>query len=314
MTKIDIITAAFNEEAVISFFLESLEKELSNLVDYDFNLIIVNDGSYDKTEEIILSFPRKSFTLNYISFSRNFGKEAAITAGIENSEFDAAIIIDCDLQDPTELIPEMLRKWNFGEKKNILAKRASRKEDGIAKRNSAGIFYKIINKISESEIPENVGDFRLIDKDVIQAIQKLKEKTRFMKGLLSWPGYSIDHVYYNRPERHSGETKWNFFKLWKLALDGIFSFSSLPLKIWSYIGLLMTIPATIFLIIVLIDRFFGNHSVDGYASTMAVILFIGSIQLIGIGVIGEYIARIYDEVKSRPIYIIDKEIKRSKRS
>lgn len=306
MKKIDIITAAFNESQVLGLFLCRLNDKLGKIKNIDFRLILVNDGSNDNTLGKFKKYQPENFTKKTISLSRNFGKEAAITAGIDHSDADAAIIIDTDLQDPLEVIPMLIEQWNKGYK-NILARRVSRKDDSFFKRKSAECFYNLINKMSETPIPKNTGDFRLIDKIVIDDIKKLKEKNRFMKGILSWSGYSTTFVDYERTKRAAGETKWNFIKLWKLALDGIFSFSSVPLKIWSYLGIAMAIPSGIFILFIIGNKLVGGHAADGYTSIMATILFLGSVQLIGIGILGEYLSRIYNEVKNRPIYLIDQE-------
>ena len=314
--KIYFITAAFNEEEILPLFLTSLDGIIKSCpTNYSYYLYIINDGSLDDTENVILNYIPKNFTLEYKKFSRNFGKEAAITAGIESIHTEShleedfcAIILDCDLEDPLEIIPKMIQKWEEGFK-NVLARRVRRDEDSPIKRNTAKYFYRIINKISDSDIHENVGDFRLIDKDVVFAVQKLKEKNRFMKGILSWPGFNKTFIDYSRPKRPKGETKWNYVKLWKLALDGIFSFSSVPLKVWSYIGIFLSIPSGLYLFYIFFNKIFIGVNVDGYSSIMASILFMGSVQLISLGVIGEYLSRVFDETKNRPLYIIEKSHK-----
>ena len=238
------------------------------------------------------------------NFFRNFGKEAALLAGLNYASGDAFIPIDVDLQDPIEVANQLIEKWLDTNADCILAKRKDRSIDSFSKRKTAEFFYKLHNKISDTKIEENVGDFRLINKMVRDNILKLPEKNLFMKGILSWCGGKIEVIEYTRTARYAGETKFNAIKLWKLALDGITSFSTFPLKIWTYLGFIVAFVSFFYASILIFQKVFLGNEVAGYASIITCILFLGGIQLIGIGILGEYIGRIYIEAKQRPRYII----------
>ncbi|MEI8054692.1 MAG: glycosyltransferase family 2 protein [bacterium] len=236
---------------------------------------------------------------------RNFRKEAALTAGIDFATGDAVIPIDADLQDPPELIVTMLQKWEEGFEV-VLAKRRKRLGDSWLKRNSANCFYKFHNWLADFKIPDNVGDFRLMDRAVVEALKKLSERQRFMKGLFAWIGFKSTIIEYDRSIRISGTTKWNKWKLWNFAIDGITSFSTLPLRIWSYLGFLLALFAFLYGSWIMLRTVISGVDLPGYASLFVAILFIGGVQLIGIGVLGEYLGRVYQETKQRPIYVVRK--------
>ncbi len=302
--KISLVIPVFNEEEAIPFFYNAIRSD-NFLSKHEVELIFINDGSKDKTSSIIENLLNKDYLVKLIDFSRNFGKESAMFCGLEYSTGDIVIPIDVDLQDPINVIPKMIEKYKSGVD-IVLAKRIDRSSDSFFKRFSANFFYKIHNKISNPKIEENVGDFRLISRQAVEEIIKLPERQLFMKGILSWVGFKTEIVEYKREERIAGKTKFNGWKLWNFALEGFTSFSTLPLRIWTYIGFLVSVIAFIFSIIIIFKKIFWGDPVSGYASTMVAILFIGGIQLVGIGVLGEYIGRIYMETKQRPKYIIKK--------
>ena len=244
--------------------------------------------------------------IRIINFSRNFGKEAALTAGLDKARGEAAIPIDVDLQDPPELIKELVARWREGYDV-ILAKRADRTSDSFAKRVSADLFYKLNGKISNVDIPNNVGDFRLMSKRVVEALKQLPENQRFMKGLFAWVGFKTTVIEYVREKREAGQSSFNGWKLWNFALDGITSFSTLPLRIWLYIGALVSFLSFLYGSFIILKTLIFGVDLPGYASLAVIMLFLGGIQLIGIGILGEYIGRIYSESKRRPSYIIEGE-------
>lgn len=302
--KISLIVPVFNEEDTIPIFYKTV-REFAGLKDHLVELVFVNDGSKDSTEAIIQALASADTNVKAISFTRNFGKEPALFAGLEHASGDAIIPIDVDLQDPIEVIPELIKKWRGGADM-VLAKRTDRSTDGHLKRKSAELFYKLHNKISTPKIEENVGDFRLMSRDVVENIKLLPERNLFMKGVLSWVGGNTEVVEYSRAERVAGTSKFNGWKLWNLALEGITSFSTFPLRIWTYIGLFVASLSFIYGGWLVLDTLVFGNPVRGYPSVMVSILFLGGIQLIGIGVLGEYIGRIYIETKNRPRYIAKK--------
>ncbi|EOG8149115.1 glycosyltransferase family 2 protein [Citrobacter werkmanii] len=303
--KISLIVPVFNEEDTIPIFYNTVRGQ-EELKKYDVEIVFINDGSKDATESIINALAVSDKLVVPISFTRNFGKEPAIFAGLERSSGEAVIPIDVDLQDPIEIIPLMVDKWLAGAD-IVLAKRADRSTDGKLKRKTAEWFYKLHNKISDPKIEENVGDFRLMSRDVVDNIKLMPERNLFMKGVLSWVGGSTDVVEYTRAGRIAGKSKFNGWKLWNLALEGITSFSTFPLRIWTYIGFFVAAVSFLFGAWMIIDKIFWGNPVAGYPSIIVSILFLGGIQLIGIGVLGEYIGRIYIETKQRPRYIVKKQ-------
>lgn len=302
---ISIVCPCFNEEQVIGIFLEHIERVLEK-TQKKYEIIFINDGSIDDTLTILLEMKNKHNNIRILNLSRNFGKEAALTAGLEHTLGDIIIPIDVDLQDPPKLILSFIKKWEEGYDV-VLAKRVDRTSDSFAKKFSAESFYKIHNKISDISIPPNVGDYRLMTRKVIQTLKKMPENQRFMKGIFAWAGYKTAVVEYKREPRVAGQTSFNGWKLWNLALDGITSFSTVPLRIWLYIGILISFFSFGYGSIIIIKTMILGIDLPGYASMLTMVLFLGGIQLMGIGILGEYIGRIYNEAKRRPIYIIENE-------
>ncbi len=303
--EISIVCPCFNEEEVIEMFMNEINIVL-NEVNRSFEIIFINDGSQDHTMDRLIYAKKKYKHIRIINLSRNFGKEAALTAGLDEAHGEVIIPIDADLQDPPRLIKDFIAHWQEGSDV-VLAKRLDRSSDSFAKRFSASIFYKFHNKISNIAIPENVGDYRLITRKVLNAIQDLPENQRFMKGIFAWVGFKTTIVEYKRDSRRAGNTSFNGWKLWNLALEGITSFGAWPLKIWFYIGIVISLLSFIYGSLIIIKTIFFGVDAPGYASTMTTMLFLGGIQLIGIGLLGEYIGRIYMESKRRPTYIIESE-------
>jgi len=301
MITLSIVVPVLNEEESIPLFLNTIKPHLDALVP-TWEIVFVDDGSTDTTRDVILHHHNLDPRICLVELSRNFGKEAALTAGLEWSRGEAVIPMDVDLQDPPEVIAEFIRLWKEGFDV-VLGQRTSRDQDTQAKRASAGAFYSLFNKISEYKIEPNVGDFRLMTREVVDATLQLREKNRFMKGLFAWVGYKTALVPYSRPERAAGVGKFNYWKLWNFALDGITGFSTLPLRIWTYIGSLIAFGALVFLLMTIVKTLFYGNDTPGYASMMSVILFLGAAQLISLGIMGEYIGRMYKEIKNRPIYI-----------
>ena len=304
---VTLVVPVFNESDSIGLFLQSISKELSSIVS-TLELIFIDDGSVDDTLEILVEEKKNSpISIKIISLSRNFGKEAALTAGLDAAKGDVVVPIDVDLQDPPELILEFIAKWKEGYDV-VYGVRVDRSSDTVVKRKTSEWFYKLFSSMSDTKLPANAGDFRLLDKKVVQAIARVREKTRFMKGIFSWVGFKSCSVEYSRPERAAGSTKWNYRKLLGFAIDGIFSFSELPLKVWVYIGMAISFTSFVYAGSLLIRTLVMGVDLPGYASMMVSLLFLGGIQLISIGILGEYIGRIFFETKQRPIYIIDEII------
>ena len=302
---LSIVVPCYNEEDVINIFLNKIFSVLA-YVNKDFEIVFVNDGSRDNTLAVLKEKAQEYDNVRVINLSRNFGKEAALTAGLDASRGEVVVPIDVDLQDPPELILDFIKKYEEGYDV-VVGKRVDRTTDSFAKRISAEFFYKIHNKISDIEIPHNVGDYRLMSRRVVDELKKLPESQRFMKGLFAWLGFKTAVVEYKRDERIAGDSSFNGWKLWNFALDGITSFSTAPLRVWLYIGLVLAFISFIYgSWIILKTLLFGVDS-PGYASMITVVLFLGGIQLMGIGILGEYIGRIYVESKNRPIYIVENE-------
>ncbi|WP_346827857.1 glycosyltransferase family 2 protein [Serratia inhibens] len=301
--RISLVVPVFNEEDAIPIFYQEVRQKLAS---HQVEIIFVNDGSNDRTAVILNELEKIDSLVRALSFTRNFGKESALFAGLEHSTGDAIIPIDVDLQDPIEVIPQLISRWQDGADV-VLAKRVDRSSDGHLKRKTAEWFYRLHNIISSPKIEENVGDFRLMSRETVENIKRLPERNLFMKGILSWVGGRVDIVEYSRSERVAGISKFNGWKLWNLALEGITSFSTFPLRIWSYIGLFVAGCSFFYGAYMFIDTMLFGNPVKGYTSIMVSMLFLGGVQLIGIGVLGEYIGRIYIETKDRPKYIINKK-------
>ena len=300
--KISLVVPVFNEEDAIPIFYKAV-REFEELKQHEVEIVFINDGSKDSTESIINALALADPLVVPLSFTRNFGKEPALFAGLDHASGEAIIPIDVDLQDPIEVIPHLIEKWQAGADM-VLAKRSDRCTDGRLKRKTAEWFYKLHNKISNPQIEENVGDFRLMSREVVENIQLMPERNLFMKGVLSWVGGRTDVVEYARAERVAGSTKFNGWKLWNLALEGITSFSTFPLRVWMYIGFIIASISFLYGAWMTLQTLIIGNPIKGYTSLLVSILFIGGVQLIGIGVLGEYIGRIYIETKKRPRYCL----------
>ena len=300
---ISIVTPFFNEGAGVLHFHQSLKNSIDDLTDFDFEIICIDDGSKDETLSRLIDSSKKDSRIIVLELSRNFGKEAAMSAGIDAATGDCVIPIDADLQDPPSLIAMMLKEWQKGAEV-VLAKRIDRSTDSFVKRKTAEIFYRLHNALSHLKIPENVGDFRLMDRIVVDAIKKLPERQRFMKGLFAWVGFNTVTIEYIREERFAGTSKFSGWKLWNFAIEGVTSFSLVPLKVWTYIGFFGSLFATFYAAFIIIRTWIFGIDLPGYASLLVVMLFFGSLQLMSLGIIGEYIGRIYIESKQRPLYLI----------
>jgi glycosyltransferase involved in cell wall biosynthesis len=296
--KISLVVPVLNEEEALPIFSNAI-RNFNGFGGDDVEIVFINDGSTDSTETLLQEMELRDPLVKHICFTRNFGKEPALFAGLEASTGDVIIPIDVDLQDPIEVIPQLIEKWKGGADV-VLAKRIDRSSDSYLKRKSAELFYRLHNMISKPQIEENVGDFRLMSREVVDNIKKLPERNLFMKGVLSWVGGKTEIVEYTRAERIAGATKFNGWKLWNLALEGITSFSTFPLRVWTYIGLSVSGLSFIYGAYMIFDTLIFGNPVHGYPSILVSILFLGGVQLIGIGVLGEYIGRIYVETKQRP--------------
>lgn len=304
---LSLIVPFFNEEETVGVFFEKTLPIL-NSIGRKYEIICIDDGSTDATLDRLRQISQHNTNVRVISFSRNFGKEIALAAGFDHASGDAAIVIDSDLQDPPEIIPEMINKWKEGFEV-VYGIRNRRDGDGFFKRITAGWFYKLYNKLGNISIPENAGDFRLLDRKVLEALKKVREHTRFTKGLYSWAGFKQTGIYFDRPERVAGTTKWNMWKLWNFALDGITSFSTIPLRVWLYIGSFISLFSFIYGSFLVTRTLIYGADVPGYASIMVAVLFFGGTQMITLGVIGEYLGRVYKEVQQRPLYIVKEDTK-----
>jgi glycosyltransferase involved in cell wall biosynthesis len=300
--KLSLVVPVYNEEEAIPVFYQAIST-YEPLKAYDLEIVFVNDGSKDRTESLIYELAEKDHRIVPLSFMRNFGKEAALMAGLNYATGNAVIPMDVDLQDPIEVIPKLVAEWQNGADV-VLAKRADRSSDTFLKRKTAEWFYRFNNRISDLKIEENVGDFRLLDRFIVDQIKQLPERNLFMKGILSWAGGTVAIVPYKRAERSVGKTKFNGWKLWNLALEGITNFSTVLLHIWFYIGMVIASVAFLYGAYMIISKLLFGNPVPGYPSLIVSILFIGGIQLIGLGIMGEYIGRIYLETKGRPRYVL----------
>ena len=304
MKKVSLLIPAYNEEETIPLLYNELNKAVETISGYEFEIFFVNDGSSDNTLNILRNLQQIDSRVNYISFSRNFGKETAMAAGFDYVTGDAAVILDADLQDPPELIKEMIFHWEEGYD-DVYAKRRSREGESWFKKFTSAAFYKVLQKMTKIPIQEDTGDFRLLDRRAIESLKKLREKQRYTKGMFSWIGFNKKEILFDRKPRAAGKTKWNYLKLFNLALEGVTSFTTSPLRISTIIGILVSIFSIIYMFIVLIKSLIWKDPVKGYPSMMVTILFLGGVQLVSLGIIGEYVGRIFNETKYRPLYIID---------
>jgi dolichol-phosphate mannosyltransferase len=301
-----IVVPAYNEEDTLAEFYARLVKVLESL-DGGSEILFVNDGSTDETEKILQQLHQKDPRVRILHLSRNFGHQVAITAGIDLAQGRACLIMDADLQDPPEVIPEMVRLWHAGFEV-VYGLRKKRLGESRFKLASASLFYKALKHLARIEIPQNVGDFRLLDRKVVDALKTLPERNRFVRGLVSWVGFRQTDLLYERDARFAGETKYPFLKMLKFALDGITSFSATPLRLATWMGLLCSFASFLLILWVIAAKLFTDRTVLGWASLMVVVLLIGGVQLLTIGILGEYIGRIFDEAKQRPLYLIREKI------
>lgn len=301
---ISILIPAYNEEAVLDMLFERLDVLTVADKKYDYEFLFVNDGSRDRTYEIIRGRAESDDRISYINLSRNFGKETAMLAGFDHAKGDAVVIIDADLQDPPELIPDMIQYWEQGYD-DVFARRRSRAGESWLKKKTSQLYYKILQNSTNIPIQIDTGDFRLLDRRCIEALRQFRESERYTKGMFSWIGYKKKEILYDRDPRAAGETKWNYAKLVNLAIDGITSFTTAPLRISTFVGALISAIAFVYILYLLVRPIFGISTGDGYSSTMAAILFLGGVQLLSLGIIGEYVARIFNETKHRPLYFVE---------
>lgn len=299
---ISIVVPAYNEQAVLPEFQKRLAEVMAPLP-FRWEVIYVNDGSRDATLAVLHDLKAQYPQVGIVDLSRNFGKEIALTAGLDHCSGDAVVVIDADLQDPPELIPELIRGWHEEGYDVVYAKRMARDGETWLKKATARWFYRIVQRFSRFPFPEDTGDFRLMSRRATDGLLKLREHHRFMKGLFAWIGFRQKAVLYNRDARYAGETKFNYFKLWNLAVDGFTSFTVAPLKVASVLGVFIAMMSMLYGVVIIYKTLVYGHDVPGYPSIMVTILFLGGIQLIALGVIGEYLGRIFNEAKSRPLYL-----------
>lgn len=304
--KISLIVPCYNEEKALPLFYDEIKKVSSQMSNYEFELLFIDDGSKDNTLNVLQEFAKQDERVKYIAFSRNFGKEAAMYAGFCNATGDYTAVMDADMQDPPSLLPEMVKILEDGEYDSVATRRKTRKGEPKIRSFFARMFYKIMNKISDANVVDGARDFRLMKRSMVEAIVDMCESNRFSKGIFAWVGFKTYWLSYDNVERVAGETKWSFWKLFKYSLDGITNFSSTPLKIASVSGFFLTFLALIMLVFVFIRALLFQDPVQGWPSLVCIILFIGGIQLFCIGIIGQYISKMYIEVKNRPHYIVAK--------
>ncbi len=302
---VTILVPAYNEEDVLNMLYERLRTIMDENSNYDFEVLLVNDGSKDNTLKIMQNLRAIDQRICYLNLSRNYGKETAMIAGLDYSKGDCVIIIDADLQDPPELIPEMLKYWEEGYD-DVYAKRKSRSGESFLKKFTSKMYYKILQSVTNIEIQKDTGDFRLLDRRCVEALRSIRESQRYTKGLFSWIGYNKKEILFDRDPRAAGKTKWNYGKLINLSFDGLTSFTTAPLRWSAIIGILVSLAGFIYMLVIILKTLFYGVDVPGYSSTMVIILFLGGIQLIFLGVIGEYLGRTFYETKGRPLYFIER--------
>ncbi|MHA7776273.1 glycosyltransferase family 2 protein [Roseibium sp. M-1] len=299
---LSVIVPVYNEEEVIRHFLEATRPVLER-TGLAYEYVFIDDGSRDRTADILSQVLSDGLPGRLLGLSRNFGKEAALSAGLEAAKGDIAVIIDADLQDPPELILQMLDGWRAGYDV-VYGLRVDRSSDTVMKRSTADMFYRLFNRLANINMPANAGDFRLIDRAVVDALLRLPERNRFMKGLFAWVGFPAMALPYERPPRKAGTGKFNYWKLWNFALDGLTGFTTLPLRVWFYGGALISLSAFAYALYLVLRVLVFGIDVPGYASLMVALLFFSGVQLLSIGMIGEYVARLFNEAKQRPVYIL----------
>ncbi len=307
--SMSIVVPVFNEEESISLFVDRVTPILRQVCETlgdtaKSEIIFIDDGSFDRTVEVISNLVVDDVSIRLIKLSRNFGKDAALAAGLAHARGDSVVPMDVDLQDPPELLPDMVREWQNGAMV-VNAVRADRSSDTWFKRKAAEAFYEFVNMLSKYPVPKNVGDFRLLDKRVVEHLNAIEERIRFNKGLVAWLGYQTAEVEYSRPAREAGMTKWKVWSLWNFALDGITGSSTFPLRVWSYVGGMLALIAGVYSIVILLKTLIFGVDQPGYASLMIVVLTLGGANLVALGILGEYIGRISIEVRRRPLYLIE---------
>ena len=311
MKKISVVVPCYNEEEVLNIFYDEICRVSKQMSEYDFQFVFVDDGSKDRTLEIMKGLAEKDERVLYISFSRNFGKESAMFAGLSNADGDYVAIMDADMQDPPSLLPEMTADLEAGEYDSVATRRVSRIGEPPVRSFFARIFYKIINRISDADIVDGARDYRLMKREMVDAIIEMNEYNRFSKGIFGWVGFKTKWITFENVERAAGTTKWNFWQLLKYSIDGIINFSLVPLNIASYCGFVFTFISFVMLLFVFIRRLIFGDPVSGWASLVCIILFIGGVQLFCMGIIGQYLAKNYMECKRRPHYIVRETNKRN---
>jgi len=311
MPSLSIVVPVYNEQDALSAFLDAARPHVAEALDLigaeaRAEFLFVDDGSVDRTPDILALLARLNADVRFIRLSRNFGKEAALAAGMDHAAGDAVIPMDVDLQDPPALVVDMVRHWLSGAQV-VNARRVDRSGDGLAKRWSARGFYKLLNRLSEYPVPENVGDFRLLDRRAVDVVKGMGEQARFHKGLFSWIGFRVATVDYVRAARGVGQSKWRWRKLWSLAIDGITASTTMPLRIWSYIGASVALLAMAYAAFLVLRTMITGVDVPGYASIMVAVLMLGGLNLLSLGIIGEYLGRVAREVRQRPLYVVDRD-------
>lgn len=304
MKKISLLIPAYNEEPVLDHLYTRLGKLANENKDYEFEFLFINDGSRDKTLQILKDYADLDERVSYVNLSRNFGKEIAMIAGLDHVTGDATVILDADLQDPPELIPQMIKYWEEGYD-DVYAKRRSRAGESWLKKFTSRMHYRVLQQLSSIEIQKDTGDFRLLDRRAVEAMKQFRESERYTKGMFSWIGFNKKEILYDRDERAAGTTTWNYWKLINLSIEAITSFTIAPLRISTFLGTFISFAAFIYLIFLVVRTLFFGADLAGYPSTMAVILFLGGVQLLSLGIIGEYVGRIFNETKNRPLYLVE---------
>ena len=299
---LSIVAPAYNEAKNLVAFVAAITPVL-DAIGEPWELVFVDDGSKDDTLGMLVAARTQDPRIKVVALARNFGKDVALSAGLRHARGLAVIPIDCDLQHPVEVIPAMVGKWRAGADM-VIGIRTKRTEEGLFRRTTAGLYYGLMKRMTNVEIPRNAGDFRLLDRKIVDVINGMPERCRFMKGIFAWPGFKTETVEFQANTRAAGATTWSPFKLWRFALDGLFSFSTAPLKIWTYIGGLSAIGAFVYLVITLVQKLVWGIAAPGYASILIVVLFFNGLLLLSNGIQGEYIARIFEEVKGRPLFVI----------
>ncbi len=304
MKTITIIVPAYNEEEALPYFFDRIKNVVDDIKNYNFEILFINDGSKDKTLEIIKKYKEKENRISYVNLSRNFGKEVAMIAGLDYAKGDAIVFMDADLQDPPELIPELIKWWEEGYD-DVYAKRKTRAGETWLKKFTSKMYYKVLQSLTNVQIQKDTGDFRLLDKRCVNALKKMRETQRCSKSMFSWIGYKKKEVLYDRDPRIAGKTKWNYKKLIDLAIDGITSFTTSPLRISTYLAIPTFGSLVIYFIYVICKMILITHKIDAYQAIILLILFFSGIQILLFGIIGEYLGRIFNESKNRPLYLVD---------